>query len=60
MLMFISWSIWEVLATPPEPGSNITEHDAIPEKFSPNSSGMTQLRSVFVFSEVNKTPELAS
>jgi hypothetical protein len=31
---------------------NITEHDAIPEKFSPNLSGMTQLRSVFVFSEV--------
>jgi hypothetical protein len=52
MLMSLSWSIWGVLATPPEPGSNITEHDAIPEKFSPNSSGMTQLRSVFVFSEV--------
>jgi hypothetical protein len=52
MLIFISWSIWEVQATSPEPGFSNTEHDAIPGKFMPNSSGMTQLRSVFAVSEV--------
>jgi hypothetical protein len=41
-----------MLATPPEPGFNITEHDAIPERFDSKPSGMTQLRSVFAFSEV--------
>jgi hypothetical protein len=30
----------------------MTEHDAIPEKFDQNHSGMTQLRSVVAFSEV--------
>jgi hypothetical protein len=52
MLIFISWSIWEVQATSPEPGLRLTEHDAIPGKFKSNSSGMTQLRSAFSFSEV--------
>jgi hypothetical protein len=43
----------------PKPGVNIPEHDAIPEKLAQlprlkraNFSGMTQLRSVFVVSEV--------
>jgi hypothetical protein len=51
----ISWSIWEVQATSPEPGLGKPEHDAIPGKFglpNPKVSGMTQLRSVFTFSEV--------
>jgi hypothetical protein len=52
MLIFISWSIWEVQATSPKPGFGLTEHDAIPGKFSLNSSGMTQLRSAITFSEV--------
>jgi hypothetical protein len=52
MLIYFSWSIWEVQATSPEPGLGITEHDAIPEKFELNYSGMTQLRSVFACSEV--------
>jgi hypothetical protein len=52
MLIYISWSIWEVQATSPEPGFSVTEHDAIPEKFASNFSGMTQLRSVIAFSEV--------
>jgi hypothetical protein len=46
MLIFFSWSIWEVQATSPEPGASLAEHDAIPEKFDQNHSGMTQLRSV--------------
>jgi hypothetical protein len=56
--MFISWSIREVQATSPWPGVSTTEHDAIPEKvdyliqWDSNFSGMTQLRSVFTFSEV--------
>jgi hypothetical protein len=52
MLIHISWSVWEVQATSPEPGFSLTEHDAIPGKFRLNSSGMTQLRSVIAFSEV--------
>jgi hypothetical protein len=52
MLICFSWSIWEVQATSPEPGFSITEHDAIPEKFGLNCSGMTQLRSVIACSEV--------
>jgi len=52
MLIYFSWSMWEVQATSPEPGFGITEHDAIPEKFNPNLYGMTQLRSVFACSEV--------
>jgi len=42
----------EVQATSPKPGLSNTEHDAIPEKLDENLSGMTQLRSVFAFSEV--------
>jgi hypothetical protein len=45
----------EVQATSPEPGYGLTENDAIPEKAgagAQNFSGMTQLRSVFAFSEV--------
>jgi hypothetical protein len=41
-----------VQATSPEPGFSVTEHDAIPEKFNSNCSGMTQLRSIIAFSEV--------
>jgi hypothetical protein len=44
-----------VQATSPEPGLGKPEHDAIPGKFglpNPKFSGMTQLRSVFTFSEV--------
>jgi len=52
MLIYFSWSIWEVQATSPEPGFGITEHDAIPEKLDQNCSGMTQLRSVIACSEV--------
>jgi hypothetical protein len=43
------------MATSPEPGDCIPEHDAIPEKFGPiglNCFGMTQLRSVLADSEV--------
>jgi hypothetical protein len=50
--MCFSWSIREVQATSPKPGLSITEHDAIPEKFGLNPSGMTQLRSVLAWSEV--------
>jgi hypothetical protein len=39
-------------ATPPEPGFNITVHDAIPEKLGSSASGMTQLRTVYAGSEV--------
>jgi hypothetical protein len=52
MLIHISWSVWEVQATSPEPRVSLTEHDAIPGKFWLNSSGMTQLRSAIAFSEV--------
>ena len=43
------------MATSPEPGGCIPEHDAIPEKFIAiglNCFGMTQLRSVLADSEV--------
>ena len=43
------------MATSPEPGDCIPEHDAIPEQLNPmglNGVGMTQLRSVFADSEV--------
>jgi hypothetical protein len=41
-----------VQATSPKPGFNFTVHDAIPEQFGKNFSGMTQLRTVLVVSEV--------
>jgi hypothetical protein len=53
-LLCVSVSMRGMQAIPPEPGANITVHDAIPEKLRAcrNCFGMTQLRSVFVVSEV--------